>query len=78
MGPSKLAKSNAEQVARGADRRESRHCLTMINGRCAQTAAIRQRRGALAKSTRRRVREFQISSRPWENSCLSRRFGGVA
>jgi hypothetical protein len=40
----------------------------------AQTAAIRQRRGARAKSTRRRVRVFQISSRPWESSCLSRRF----
>ena len=35
MGPGKLAKCNAEQVARATDRRESRHCLTMINGRCA-------------------------------------------
>jgi hypothetical protein len=26
--------------ASAADRRESRHCLTMINGRCAQIAAI--------------------------------------
>jgi hypothetical protein len=40
MGPGKLAKSNAEQVAQAADRRESRHCLTMINGRCAQIPAI--------------------------------------
>jgi hypothetical protein len=39
--PWKLAKSNAEQVARATpDRRESRHCLTMINGRCAQIADI--------------------------------------
>ena len=28
--------------ASAADRRESRHCLTMINGRCAQIAAIGQ------------------------------------
>ena len=49
-GLGKLAKSNAEQVARAtADRRESRHCLTMINGCCAQTAVIpgRLRQGAL-------------------------------
>src|ERR1700722_11432314 len=30
--------------ASAADRRESRHCLTMINGRCAQKAAIPRRR----------------------------------
>jgi hypothetical protein len=51
MGPGKLAKSNAEQVAQAADRRESRHCLTMINGRCAQLAVIRRRHGEPAKST---------------------------
>jgi hypothetical protein len=49
-GPGKLAKSNADQVARAtADRRESRHCLTMINGCCAQRPAIRGRLAELGQ-----------------------------
>jgi len=42
--------------ASAADRRESRHCLTMINGRSAQTPAIRRRLGEWLISTLSAIR----------------------
>jgi hypothetical protein len=53
-GPGKLAKSNADQVARAtADRWESRHRLTMINGCCAQIPVVRRRLDELVEPTQK-------------------------